>query len=85
MKLQILCPKCTYEPKQTDRWQCTCGHIWNTFDTAAKCPACGYQWKDTACPACHKWSPHIDWYHITGLDDVLNQKSSKEEEKTRKN
>jgi len=71
MEIKIYCPKCSYEPKQSDLWICKCHHLWNTFDTAAKCPACGYQWEDTACPACHKWSPHKDWYHIEGLDKVF--------------
>ena len=79
MKIKILCPKCSYEPKDSDRWQCKCLFVWNTFDTGGKCPKCGYQWQDTACPSCHKWSPHLDWYKIT--DDVSDSESIKSKEK----
>ena len=58
----VACPRCRYSPKSTDRWHCNCGHPWNTFDTYGLCPACGYQWKETACPACGELSPHPDWY-----------------------
>jgi len=59
---RIRCPKCAWEPRAHDRWHCSCGHCWNTFDTAARCPACDLQWHDTACPSCGEWSPHVDWY-----------------------
>jgi len=59
---RIRCPRCRWQPRAYSRWSCRCGHVWNTFDTAGLCPACGYQWLWTACPACHVWSPHRDWY-----------------------
>ena len=59
---RIRCPKCRWEPRQTARWMCRCGHCWNTFDTAGLCPACGYQWEITACLRCGEYSPHRDWY-----------------------
>jgi hypothetical protein len=59
---RIRCPKCAWQPKRGDRWMCKCEHMWNTFDTRGLCPACGHQWRDTACPRCHEWSPHDDWY-----------------------
>ena len=59
---KIACPKCGYEPKKHDLWICHCHHVWNTFDTAGKCPKCGKQWEDTQCTSCKKWSPHIKWY-----------------------
>ena len=31
-KRRIRCPKCRWTPSAHDRWQCTCLHIWNTFD-----------------------------------------------------
>jgi hypothetical protein len=71
MKMKIYCPKCSYEPKTDDRWICKCQFIWNTFDTAAKCPSCGYQWLETQCPGCSQWSLHVDWYHVE--DDVKEQ------------
>lgn len=59
---RIRCPLCAWRPRQFDRWQCRCGHVWNTFDTAALCPGCGYQWSVTACLSCGQFSPHEDWY-----------------------
>ena len=61
-RAKIRCPRCAWVPGATDRWMCSCGFMWNTFDTHGLCPACQYQWKDTACPACCEWSPHDDWY-----------------------
>jgi hypothetical protein len=58
----IRCPKCGWRPGPHDRWACKCGHIWNTFDTGGVCPACMYQWTETACLRCGEWSPHSDWY-----------------------
>src|ERR1019366_5214284 len=37
---RIRCPLCGCSPRKDDRWSCTCGHIWNTFDTGGVCPAC---------------------------------------------
>jgi hypothetical protein len=59
---RIACPRCRYSPKSTDRWNCRCGHRWNTFDTGGVCPACSYEWKETACAVCGELSPHKDWY-----------------------
>lgn len=59
---RLACPRCRYSPKSTDRWQCNCGHRWNTFDTHGVCPACGCQWNETACAVCGEWSTHKDWY-----------------------
>jgi hypothetical protein len=41
---------------------CSCEHVWNTFDTAGCCPACGKRWRETQCLACAQWSPHPTWY-----------------------
>jgi hypothetical protein len=59
---RIRCPKCRWMPGKHDRWMCNCLHIWNTFDTGGVCPACLKQWTVTQCLACHKISPHSDWY-----------------------
>jgi hypothetical protein len=59
---RIRCPKCVWRPARHDRWLCSCGHTWNTFDTRGVCPACSYAWRDTMCPRCQQWSPHVAWY-----------------------
>jgi len=73
--IHICCPKCNWEPDGKPYWKCTCGHEWDTFSTAARCPACGKIWEDTRCVpiagGCGAWSPHLDWYR--GLDDIINK------------
>jgi hypothetical protein len=59
---RIRCPKCAWRPGRHDRWLCSCGHTWNTFDTHGVCPACGHAWRDTMCLRCQQWSPHVAWY-----------------------
>lgn len=61
---RIRCPRCAWQPRRRDRWICVpeCGTSWNTFDTRGRCPGCGRQWLETACLACGRWSPHLDWY-----------------------
>ena len=58
----IRCPKCNWVPQRDHRWQCKCGHSWNTFETGGACPACSYQWSVTACLWCGETSAHSDWY-----------------------
>jgi hypothetical protein len=58
----IRCPLCGWSPRKEDKWFCTCGNAWNTFDTGGVCPACLYQWAETQCLSCSRWSPHSDWY-----------------------
>jgi len=48
--------------RKEDRWFCSCGHEWNTFDTGGVCPACIHQWTSTECPKCGGWSAHSEWY-----------------------
>ena len=73
--VRIKCPKCEWEPKPDDKWACSCGHQWNTFSTAGRCPHCGKIWKSTQCfsapTGCSKWSPHLDWYD--GLDEIIQK------------
>jgi len=77
--VKIACPKCGWEPDGHPYWQCTCGCVWNTFDTAAKCPDCGKQWTHTACipfaGGCRAMPPHVDWYHnLDGwLEDEIKE------------
>jgi hypothetical protein len=58
----IRCPQCKWRPRPESRWSCSCGHIWNTFDTGGICPGCIYEWKVTQCLECGVTSPHSDWY-----------------------
>jgi hypothetical protein len=75
--MEIRCPKCSWEPDGFPHWQCDCGYVWNTFDTAGHCPCCGRIWKYTMCPGpgfpggCGLWSLHIDWYH--NLDEAIRK------------
>lgn len=59
---KIRCPRCGWRPRKSDRWQCVCDHVWNTFDTHGVCPGCKEAWDTTQCLACHQFSPHEDWY-----------------------
>lgn len=59
---RIRCPRCGWEPRASDRWSCTCGHAWNTFETGGVCPGCGREWAETQCLRCRGWSPHRSWY-----------------------
>jgi hypothetical protein len=46
---RIRCPLCGWSPPKEDRWSCSCGNEWNTFDTGGVCPACLHQWAETQC------------------------------------
>jgi hypothetical protein len=59
---RIRCPKCAWQPGRQHKWTCACLHEWNTFETGGVCPACLQQWRDTQCPRCDTWSPHLAWY-----------------------
>jgi hypothetical protein len=65
---KLRCPKCAWEPKETDVWSCVCFCVWNTFLTAGVCPACGRQWSETQCHHCGEWSPHLAWYEDSADD-----------------
>ena len=59
---RIRCPLCGWSPRKEDKWFCTCGNEWNTFDTGGVCPASLHQWTETQCLSCGRWSPHSLWY-----------------------
>lgn len=73
--VEIYCPCCHWEPDGGAHWQCTCGYVWNSFETGAVCPKCQYRWKISQCPTtpggCGTVSPHVDWYH--GLDALIEE------------
>jgi hypothetical protein len=72
---KIECPKCEWLPDGKAHWRCSCGHVWNTFDTKGKCPNCNKQWETTYCPGCGHTSPHKDWY----IDPNLPKKEDEPE------
>jgi hypothetical protein len=70
---RIRCPLCSWQPKPTSVWCCSClstpepffpacGTVWNTFSTRGRCPGCSHQWKWTTCLRCGNYSIHEDWY-----------------------
>jgi hypothetical protein len=63
----VRCPKCIWEPDGSAYWKCSdCKTVWNTFETAAKCPTCARQYEVTLCPprrgGCGQINVHKDWY-----------------------
>lgn len=77
---RIRCPLCRWQPRASNRWYCAdagfpefysggCGTAWNTFATRGVCPGCRHRWRWTVCLACHKYSPHEDWYTVEKKDD----------------
>jgi hypothetical protein len=75
--VEIYCPKCHWVPDGKPHWRCTCGTVWDTFSTGARCPGCGKVWGYTRCVSpkkggCGSRSPHLDWYHgLTNIFDKL--------------
>ena len=65
MATRIYCPRCEWAPDAADRWMCQpgCSMEWNTFETRARCPGCGKQWRMTQCLVCLALSLHEHWYH----------------------
>ena len=43
----------------------------DTFETGGACPACRHLWRETQCLACHRMSPHVDWYRDLPPVDAL--------------
>jgi hypothetical protein len=62
----VHCPACGWSPDASARWACSCGFMWNTFDTRGVCPACEKQHLDTACFACRERTSHERWYGASG-------------------
>ncbi len=72
-EIKIKCPQCQWEPDGSPFWECHCGHVWNTFETAGRCPICSFQHNYTQCVdyagGCKTYSLHLDWYQ--GLDEAV--------------
>jgi hypothetical protein len=58
----IDCPRCHWAPRQWDRWECECGHRWDTFATKGSCPRCHQPPRETECLCCGIVVPHASWY-----------------------
>jgi hypothetical protein len=73
--IRIRCPKCNWEPDGKPYWQCQCGHQFDTFATAGRCPSCSKEWEYTQCVdfagGCNDFAPHMEWYQ--GLDKVVEE------------
>jgi hypothetical protein len=63
---RIRCPLCGWSPRKEDRWFCTCGHEWNTFDTGGVCPACLYPWTEI-CAQFSSGSVTLTWRAPCGI------------------
>jgi hypothetical protein len=72
-EVKIVCPNCNWAPDGKPYWECHCGHVWNTFETAGRCPSCHFQHNYTQCVAhaggCTTYSLHVDWYQ--GLEEMV--------------
>jgi hypothetical protein len=72
-EVKIKCPQCNWEPDGKSYWECHCGHVWNTFETAGRCPECSFQHNYTQCVqyagGCNHFSVHLDWYQ--GLEEMV--------------
>jgi Zn-finger nucleic acid-binding protein len=55
------CPDCRSPATRWDRWNCSCGYVWDTFLTEGVCPRCKKTWSKTRCPRCGVSSPYQKW------------------------
>ena len=74
-EIKIRCPECGWRPDGKPHWHCSCGHSWNTFETAGRCPSCGREHHLTQCVrkagGCQTLSRHEDWYE--GLGHIMDE------------
>src|ERR1700687_1942231 len=74
---RIRCPLGGWSPRNEDKWFCTCGNEWNTFDTGGVCPACLHQWTETQCLSCSRWSvklkpgDSVGWHSTSANEEAL--------------
>ena len=56
------CPSCRSEPPLGPLWVCgRCHAPFDTFETGARCPACGAVFDETRCADCGRLSPMAEW------------------------
>jgi hypothetical protein len=56
------CPSCRTAPPVGTFWACgRCQAPFDTFETSARCPACGATFAETLCVDCGRSSPIGDW------------------------
>jgi Zn-dependent protease len=56
------CPRCKAAPPMGSFWRCACGTMFDTFDTAGRCPKCARTYQGTACNDCGQMSPHVAFH-----------------------
>lgn len=61
----IRCPLCDWSPRKEDKWFCTCGYEWNTFDTRGVCPPCLHQKPVREIVV---WSPDVEPHVLRFVD-----------------
>ena len=66
MFLDIGCFSCNWEDKGKYEWMCTCGCVWNVFETDCICPLCNRKWTYIQCPVCAYPRHHLS-YQKTNL------------------
>ena len=56
------CPSCRSGPPLGPLWACgRCGAAFDTFETSARCPACGAEFAQTRCADCGRLSAIGEW------------------------
>lgn len=79
---EIRCPLCSLPPPKGAKWECTCGCVWNTFETRGCCPDCGRRWGETECRSCRGVVPHHAWYGVPKDKKVPDSKTLKANKKS---
>ncbi len=61
----LACPSCRSAPPLGALWTCgRCGAPFDTFETGARCPACGALFDETRCADCGRSSPIGEWQRL---------------------
>jgi hypothetical protein len=68
---EFACPSCGAAPLAGDFWLCPrCRIGFDTFKQGGRCPQCGTEFPDTACPECRQRHPLIQWLPAAAPADV---------------